>query len=71
MSNDERIIMVMAEPGNGDGYIFATTDAQREIERLEKWSAPYRCRVRESNEAFERLARPLMAIRDQDPSRGN
>lgn len=60
-SKDERIIIVMAEPENGDGYIFATADAQRAIEQLEEWSAKFGAERVKGNEGFERLARPLMA----------
>lgn len=66
-NKDERIIMVMAEPGNGDGYIFATADAQRAIEQLEEWSAKFGAGCVKGNEGFEALARPLMNIRDDVP----
>jgi len=71
MEKDGRIIMVMAEPENGDGYIFTTADAQRAIKQLEEWSAEYGAAYVKGNEGFEKFARPLMAIRDQDPARGN
>jgi len=64
--NDERIIMVMAEPGNGDGYIFATADAQRAIGQLEEWSAKFGAERVQGNEGFDRLARPLMTLRVED-----
>lgn len=57
---DERVIIVMAEPDNGDGYIFATADAQRAIEQLEEWSAQFGAERVKGNEGFEKLARPLM-----------
>lgn len=63
-SKDERIIMLMAELENGDGYVFATADAQRAIERLEEWSAKFGADRVKANEGFDRLARPLMDMRD-------
>lgn len=57
--------------GTGDGYIFITAGPQRAIDKLEKWSAQFGAECVQGDEGFERLARPLMAIRDQDPSRGN
>lgn len=68
---DDRIIMVMAEPANGDGYIFATADAQRAIEQLEEWSAKFGVECVKGNEGFDALARPLMELRDADPSGAN
>lgn len=66
---NERIIMVMAEPENGDGYIFATADAQRAIEQLEEWSAKFGAEHVKGNEGFDALARPLMNISiDQPPN---
>lgn len=65
---DERIIMIMAEPENGDGYILATADAQRAIEHLKEWSTKFGAERVNGNEGFDRLARPLMAMRDPGPS---
>ena len=65
---DARTIMVMAELENGDGYVFATTDAQRAIEQLEEWSAKFGADRVKANEGFDRLARPLMAMRDANGS---
>lgn len=59
--DDERVIIVMAEPENGDGFIFATADAQRAIEQLEEWSAKFGADRVRGNEGFEELARPLMS----------
>ena len=67
-SKDERIIMLMAELENGDGYVFATADAQRAIEQLEEWSARFGADRVKANEGFDRLARPLMAMRDANGS---
>lgn len=58
---DERVIMIMAEPANGDGYVFATADPQRAIDQLEEWSAKFGADRVQCNEGFEKLARPLMA----------
>lgn len=66
--NDERIIMVMAEPENGDGYIFATADAQRAIEQFIEWSARFGAARVKGNEGFDALARPLMTISYDQPS---
>lgn len=57
---DERVIMIMAEPANGDGYVFCTADAQRAIDQLEEWSAKFGADRVRCNEGFEELARPLM-----------
>lgn len=54
--------MVMAEPGNGDGCIFATADAQRAIEQMEEWSARFGAERVQGNEGFDQLARPLMGL---------
>lgn len=67
--DDERIIMVLAEPANGDGYVFATADPQRAIEQLEEWSAKFGAEHVKANEGFDRLARPLMAMRDTNGSK--
>lgn len=62
--NDERIIMVKVETADGDGYLFITGDAQRAIEQLEEWTAKFGADRVQGNEAFDRLARPLMSIGD-------
>ena len=71
MGNDERVIMVMAEAANGDGYMFATADPQRAIEQLLEWSAKFGAERVRGNEGFNELARPLMAMPDRDPTQSN
>jgi|GEM_PF-7101987 len=56
---EDRIIMILAEPANGDGYVFATADPERAIEQLEEWSAKFGAERVKGNEAYELLARPL------------
>ena len=68
-NKDERIIMLMAELENGDGYVFATADAQRAIEQLEEWTAKFGAERVKANEGFDRLARPLMVMRDSGGTR--
>lgn len=70
-ANDERVIMVMAEAANGDGYIFSTADAQRAIEQLLEWSAKFGAERVRGNQGFEELARPLMGMSDGDPTQTN
>lgn len=67
--DEERVIMLKAETVEGDGYIFVTGDAQRAIEQFEEWAAKFGADRVQGNEGFEKLARPLMMLRDQDPPR--
>ena len=69
--DEERIIMLKVETVEGDGYIFVTGDAQRAIEQFEEWTAKFGADRVQGNEGFERLARPMMAIRDQDSTLSN
>lgn len=68
---DERIIMIMAEPENGDGYVFGTSDAQRAIDQFEQWCAEFGAERVRANEGFDRHARPLMELRDAGPAGAN
>ena len=63
--NDERIIMAKVETADGDGYIFISGDAQRAIEQFEEWIAKFGADRVQGNEGVERLARPLMALRER------
>lgn len=67
-SKEERTIMVMAELENGDGYIYATANAQRAIEQLEEWSLKFGSGRVRANEGFEELARPLMNASASSPN---
>ena len=60
MPNDDRVIMITAEPSNGDGYVFATTDPRRAIEQFKEWSTKFGAENVRCNEGFERLARRLI-----------
>jgi hypothetical protein len=66
---DECIIMLKVETVEGDGYLFITGDAQRAIEQFEEWTAKFGADRVQGNEGFEKLARPLMILRNQDPPR--
>jgi hypothetical protein len=60
IDDNERIIMIIAEPANGDGYVFATADPRRAIDQLKEWSARFGADRVRCNEGFEELARPFM-----------
>lgn len=51
----ERLIMVMAQPENGDGYVFSTAEPARALEQYKQWSARFGAEHVRGNEGFERL----------------
>ncbi len=68
---DERMIMIMAEPENGDGYVYGTSDAQRAIKQYKDWCVQFGVERVRANEGFDRHARPLMELRAAGPSGAN
>lgn len=65
--DDDRVIMILAEPANGDGFVFCTADPYRAIEQLNEWAAKFGADRVRGNEGFEELARPLMNAQDSQP----
>lgn len=53
VDEDERVIMIMAEPANGDGYVFCTADPQRAIDQLKEWSARFGADRVRCNQGFD------------------